>query len=120
MVRATFRMWRTGGKRESLYRHVQHLDAGLIELGILMDKALGHLGIAVDSLMVAKAFLLYLAGTDYALTNGGRWLARLCLRNVLEGHGRYFDLDVDACCGFIRQEFLTDTICMNHSSFLSP
>ncbi len=48
----------------------------------------------------AKAFGLNLAGTDDALTDDGGGLARLHLRELREGHGLDFAVDVDAVGDF--------------------
>ena len=61
-----------------------------------MNHALGHLRVAVYALEVFVTGGLYVACLDDALTDGGTRLAGLRFRDVLERHGRYLALDVDA------------------------
>ena len=59
-------------------------------------KALGHLGVAMDAAEVLVTSSLDVARTDYAFAYYGTCFARFGLRYVLERHGRYLALYVDA------------------------
>ena len=61
-----------------------------------MNHALGHLGVAVYALHGLETFGLDGTSTNHTLTDGRAGLARVGLRNFLEGHGDDLHLDVDA------------------------
>jgi hypothetical protein len=68
-----------------------------------MQHAFGHLGIAVDSLVVSIPLFLHLPGFDDPFTDGGTTLARLHLGELLEGYYWHFDVKIDTIEDFRGQ-----------------
>ena len=86
----------SGGEGELFHRHAKHIHACLVWLGKLMNHALAHLGVAVDTLEILVACGLQFPCLDDSLTDVGTRLAWGSLGDVLEWYGSYLALDVDA------------------------
>ena len=61
----------------------------------LMEHLLVHLGVAMRAGEGFEAFLLYLAGSDDAIADGGTGFARLHLGQMGKRHRLYLAMDVD-------------------------
>ena len=59
------------GEVETFHGGTEETDACLVRFGILVNHALGHLGVAVDALHVLEAFFLNGAGFDYSFADSG-------------------------------------------------
>ena len=85
----------TGGEVETLHGGTKKNHAVGVGLGVLVQEARSHLGIAMDARKAGKAFGLYLAGTDDPFADGGAGLACLAFGKLLEGYRNDFHLDVN-------------------------
>ena len=67
-----------------------------------MQHTFSHLGIAVNAASApalskregTEALGLYLTGLDDAFADGSRWFSWLHLRQLFEGNGLYFAMDI--------------------------
>ena len=75
----------TGREFQTLHRHAQHIEAFSIGLSKIMEHALRHLGIAIDSPYPSlfregtETLGLDITGFDHSFTDSGRRLSRLHL-----------------------------------------
>ena len=76
----------TGREVEALHGTLQHGTSALVGLGILLQQTRSHLRIAVYSLFVLEALLLYLACGNHSLAYGCAGLALACVGYFFEGH----------------------------------
>ena len=91
-----------GGEFQALHGHAEHVERGGVGFGELMEHALRHLRIAMDTASPpalpgrkgTEALCLDVAGFYHPFANDGRGLTWLHLRELGEGHGLDFAVNV--------------------------
>ena len=86
----------TGAEVEILHGMAEHFERGVVEGAEFFDLAVRHAGIGGGFSLTGEAVFLDAARLKNAIENLCRGLGRAAAGELLEGHGRRFDMDVDA------------------------